>query len=293
MVVLLLLCWVSISLCSAQAPAPPRGAAGQEDHPVEDAARFKLRTKADPSLPTLYLVGDSTMKVGTPGQRGWGDDLAQYFDPKKINVVNEAIGGRSSRTYQAEGRWAEVVKMLQKGDYVILQFGHNDGGAINDNFRARASIKGTGEETQEIDNILTHKHEVVHTFGWYMRKYVTDVKSRGATPIVFSLVPRNSWKDGKVVRASENSYGQWARQAADATGAAFVDHNEIIAEGLDKLGPEKTLPLFADGRLHASPAGAEFNARMAAAGLKGLPGNPLGPYFSEAARDIPPFVGAK
>src|SRR5205823_5854022 len=142
----------------------------------------------------------------------------------------------------------------------------------------------------EIDNILTHRHEIVHSFGWYMRKYVRDVQAKGATPIVLSLVPRNSWANGKVARATPNNYGAWARDAATATGAAFVDHNEIIAEALEKIGPEKTLPLFADGRLHASPAGAAFNAREAVAGLKALPGDPLGPFFSPAASDVAPFV---
>jgi len=263
--------------------------AAEEDHPVEDASKFKLQVKADPKLPTLYLVGDSTMKVGTPGQRGWGEEMAQFFDPAKINVVNEAIGGRSSRTYQTEGRWDALLPMIQKGDYVIVQFGHNDSGAINDTSRARATIKGIGEETQEIDNMLTHKHEVVHTYGWYMRKYVTDVQAKGAIPIVFSLVPRNSWQDGKVVRSSGENYGGWSQQVAEATKAIFVDHNEIIAEGLDKLGPDKTAPLFADLKLHASPAGAVFNARMAVSGLRAMDGKPLDQYLSPAGLAIEPF----
>jgi lysophospholipase L1-like esterase len=262
-----------------------------EDHPVEDASKFQLQAPANPALPTLFLVGDSTMKVGTPGQRGWGEEMAPFFDPQKINVVNEAIGGRSSRTFQAEGRWDGVLALMKKGDYAIIQFGHNDSGAINDNFRARASIKGVGEETQAIDNMLTHKHEIVHSFGWYMRKYATDVKAKGATPIIMSLVPRNSWKDGHVVRASGDGYGGWAQQAAAATGTIFVDDNEIIAEGLDKLGPDQTMPLFADKRLHASPAGAQFNAKAAVSGLKALPGNPFGPYFSAAADAVPVFTG--
>lgn len=271
--------------------ALPGVAAAQEDHLVEDAARHKLQIKADKTLPTLYFVGDSTMKVGTLGQRGWGEDMAPFFNLRKFNVVNEAIGGRSSRTFQTEGRWDAVLALLQKGDYVILQFGHNDGGAINDDFRARASIKGGGEEMQEIDNILTKKHETVHTYGWYMRKYARDVRAKGATPIILSLVPRNSFKDGKVARASD-SYGKWAREAAEATKTAFIDHNEIIAQGLEKLGQGNAAPLFADGRLHASPAGAAFNARCTVAGLKSLPGKPFEPYFSAAASDILPFMPA-
>jgi len=277
----------SVTIPSANAPS---AAPTMEDHPVDDPKKIKLHVKANPALPTLYLVGDSTMRNGTKGQEGWGDELAPFFDTTKLNVVNEAIGGRSSRTFQAEGRWDAVLAMLQKGDYVIVQFGHNDPGPINDNFRARGSIKGVGEETQEIDNMLTKKHEIVHSFGWYMRKYVTDVQAKGAIPIVMSLVPRNSWKDGKVVRSDGENYGGWSQQTASATGAVFVDDNEIIAEALDGMGQTAALPLFADGKLHSNHDGAQLNARSAVAGLKGIPGNPLAPYFSPTGDAVPAFT---
>ncbi len=269
-----------------------------EDHPVEDASKFKLPKKANPSLPTLFLVGDSTMKVGAPGQRGWGEEMAQFFDAKKINVMNTAIGGRSSRTFQTEGRWNAVLAMVTRGDFVVIQFGHNDPGPLNETVanasaRARGTIKGVGDETQEIDNILTKKHEVVHTYGWYMRKYVDDVKAKGATPIVFSLVPRNSWKDGKVTRSTGENYGGWAKRVADSEGAVFVDDNEIIAEGLEKLGPEKGGALFQDSKLHATPEGALFNAKMAVSGLRAIEGKPLDQYLSEAGQAIEPFTAEK
>jgi len=271
----------------------PASYGADDDRPVEDAARFKLPTRADPSLPALFLVGDSTMKVGTPGQRGWGEDLAGFFDPHKINVLNFAIGGRSSRTFQTEGRWNAVMAQVKKGDFVIIQFGHNDPGPVNDDSRARGSLKGIGEQTQEIDNLLTKKHEVVHTFGWYMRKYVNDVKARGATPIVLSLVPRNSWKDGKVVRSTGDNYGGWAQQVAEALGAVFVDDNEIIARGLEKMGQEKAATLFADHKLHASPEGAAFNARMAVSGLKAIKDQPLDQFLSAAGREVPAYDNGK
>jgi lysophospholipase L1-like esterase len=271
----------------------PASYGADDDRPVEDAARFKLPTRADPSLPALFLVGDSTMKVGTPGQRGWGEDLAGFFDPHKINVLNFAIGGRSSRTFQTEGRWNAVMAQVKKGDFVIIQFGHNDPGPVNDDSRARGSLKGIGEQTQEIDNLLTKKHEVVHTFGWYMRKYVNDVKAKGATPIVLSLVPRNSWKDGKVVRSTGDNYGGWAQQVAEALGAVFVDDNEIIARGLEKMGQEKAAALFADHKLHASPEGAAFNARMAVSGLKAIKDQPLDQFLSAAGREVPAYETGK
>jgi lysophospholipase L1-like esterase len=262
---------------------------------VEDAAKFKLNVKANPALPTLYLVGDSTMKVGTPGQRGWGDELARFFDPTKINVVNQAIGGRSSRTYQTEGRWAAVLATVQPSDFVIVQFGHNDSSPVNEDppvtakTRARGTIRGVGEESREVDNILTGKHEIVYSFGRYMRRYVEDIRARQATPIVLSLVPRNAWKDGKVVRSRPNNYGEWARLVSESTGATFIDHNEIIAREMENLGADQIGPLFADN-LHATPAGALFNARAAVAGIKSLPGAPFAAYFSAEAADIPAFV---
>ena len=85
-------------------------AASEDDRPVEDAARFKLSRPANPQLPSLFLVGDSTVKCGTPGQRGWGEEFGKYFNLAAVNIVNHAIGGRSSRTFITEGRW--VVQLL-------------------------------------------------------------------------------------------------------------------------------------------------------------------------------------
>jgi lysophospholipase L1-like esterase len=253
--------------------------------PVEDAHKYKLDAKPANELPTIFLEGDSTVRVGTKGERGWGDELAPFFDTTKVNVVNHAIGGRSSRTFQTEGRWKASLAMIQRGDYVIFQFGHNDGGAINDNSRARATLPGVGEETQEIDNMLTKQHEVVHTYGWYMRQYVRDTKAKGATPIICSLIPRKTWVNGKIARAA-TSYGGWARQVAKEEGALFVDLNEIVAEGYDKMGPAAVDPLFGDPHTHTSVAGAQYNARCVVAGLKGLPGAPLDKYLSAAGAGV-------
>lgn len=244
---------------------------------------------ADPKLPTLFLIGDSTVRNGqgdgANGQWGWGEPLAAHFDSAKINVVNRALGGRSSRTYLTGGQWERVMAQLKPGDFLIMQFGHNDGGAINDTSRARGSIRGTGEETQEIDNLLTKQHEVVHTFGWYLRKFIADARAKGATPIVCSLVPRKTWKDGRVVRNSED-YAKWAAEVAKSERVAFIDLNEIIARKYDELGEEKVELLFADPHTHTSLAGAELNAACVIAGLKAQTENPLAAYFSAKAKEI-------
>jgi len=261
----------------------------EDARPVEDASKQHLEQKKSAALPTLWIIGDSTVKVGTKGEEGWGSELPAFFDESRINVVNRAIGGRSSRTFYTEGRWDDIVKELQPGDFVLMQFGHNDGGAVNDNFRARASLKGIGEETQEIDNLLTKKHEVVHTFGWYMRKYVDDAKAKGAVPIVCSPIPHQVWTNGKMERAV-GSYGGWDQQVAAQEKAFFVDLNEIIAERYEAMGPDAVKPLFGDARTHTTPAGAKLNAECVTSGLAALPDCKLMDYFSDQGKAVKPFT---
>jgi polygalacturonase/lysophospholipase L1-like esterase len=240
----------------------------------------------EPGKPALFLIGDSTVRngdaTGSNGQWGWGEPLAFLFDRAKISVINRAIGGRSSRTFLTEGRWDKVLAELQPGDFVLMQFGHNDGGELFKSDRPRGSIKGTGEETQEGVVELTGKAEVVHSFGWYMRKYIRETKAKGATPIVCSLVPRKVWKDGKVERGSD-SYGGWAAEAARAEGALFIDLNEIVAARYESLGPAAVDGLFADERTHTNAKGAELNAASVVEGLRGLDPNPLAAFLASSA----------
>jgi lysophospholipase L1-like esterase len=257
-------------------------------------AGLHLPEPANLKVPTLFLIGDSTVRNGrgdgANNQLGWGEPLVAYFDLARINVVNRAVGGTSSRTYYTSGHWARVLVMLKPGDFVMMQFGTNDGGALNDTFRARGTIKGVGGESEEIDNLLTHQHEVVHTYGWYLRKFIADTRAKGATPIVCSLVPRKTWKDFRIVR-NQADYAGWAEQVARTENAAFVDLNEIIAQHYDELGPEKVDPLFGDPHTHTSAAGAELNAQCVIAGLKRLKDDPLAAYFSPKAQDIAPYTG--
>lgn len=223
--------------------------------------------------PTLFIIGDSTVNNGTRGQQGWGTPIAGLFDPEKIRVVNRARGGRSSRTYLTEGLWEKVLAEMQPGDYVLMQFGHNDGGPLTGG-RGRASLKGNGEETQDV--AAGDKKETVHTYGWYLRKYTADAKAKGATPIVLSPVPRNMWKGDKVNRAS-GDYGKWAAEAAQAGGALFIDLNALIAQRYDEAGPQKVAELYfgPTDHTHTTPAGALLNAECVAEGIKGLKECPL------------------
>jgi lysophospholipase L1-like esterase len=243
-------------------------------------AKVVLPEPANTRLPSLILIGDSTVRngqddgqgKGAAGQWGWGHPLAGFFDPAKINVVNRAIGGLSSRTYLSAGHWQRTLALVKPGDVVLIQFGHNDSGPVNDTSRARGTIKGAGEEVEEIDNLITKEHEVVHSYGWYLRRYVADVKARGATAIICSPIPRKVWgADGKIVRSAD-SYAGWAAQVAREEHIGFIDLNETIASQYDAMGRDAVMQLFPqvtpDEHTHTNMAGAALNARAVAAGLR-------------------------
>lgn len=259
-----------------------------------------LPEPARASVPSLFLIGDSTVRngrddgqnKGAEGQWGWGNPIAALFDTDRINVVNRAVGGLSSRTYLTSGRWENALALMKPGDYLIMQFGHNDGGAVNDNVRARASLAGIGEQTEEIDNLLTKQHETVHTYGWYLRKFITEARAKGVTAIVASPVPRKRWDvAGKIVRSSDG-YAGWAEQVARQQGAGFIDLNATVAAKYDALGRAAVMTLFPqatpDESTHTNLAGAELNARMVVAGLQA---HPLRAYL-RPMEDARPVVDA-
>ena len=232
---------------------------------------------AEGQSPTLFIVGDSTVKNNTRGQQGWGDPLIKLFDAAKIKVENHAIGGRSSRTFQTEGRWDKILAAAKAGDFVLVQMGHNDGGPVNDDFRARGSLRGIGEETEEIDNLLTKKHEVVRTYGWYLRKYVADARAKGMTPILVSPIPHCPQKPVEKGTREVSRYVDWSEQVATAEKSLFVDLNRLVMgryAGMDPADIKAKYFTSADNT-HTSPAGAEFNAAVVAEGIRGLQDCPL------------------
>lgn len=223
--------------------------------------------------PTVFTIGDSTVKNGqgngAGGLWGWGDPFQQYFDTSKVVVKNRALGGTSSRTYQTKGLWNEVLKELKKGDFVLMQFGHNDGSAINDDSRARGTIKGVGEETEEIDNILTKQHEIVHSYGWYLRKMVRETKAKGATPIIVTPIPRNDWENGMIKRTPD-SYPDWAMLVARQEKTMCIGLNQQMSEKLDQLGESKVTGtfFFSHDHTHTSAEGAKMAASLVAKSIQ-------------------------
>ncbi|MHB1023073.1 MAG: rhamnogalacturonan acetylesterase [Acidobacteriaceae bacterium] len=235
----------------------------------------------DPKLPTIFIIGDSTARNGV--DLGWGDHLAHFFNTKRINVANRAHAGRSSKTFTTEGTWAAVVKEIKPGDFVLMQFGHNDGGSP-DKGKARGSLPGIGNEQENV-TLPDGTKEVAHTFGWYNRQFIADTKAKGATPILLSPTIRNIWKD-RVVEHEMGHYGEWLKEIARQEDVAFVDVSKIMADYYQALGPQKMAPYFPIDHTHTSPQGAELNASFVVAGLKGMPHSPFRKYLNAKGKAV-------
>lgn len=236
----------------------------------------KIQTK-----PVLYIIGDSTVQngsgTGSDSLWGWGSFMNMYFNSDKIDIQNHAKGGRSSRTFITENRWDSIMKTIKKDDYVLMQFGHNDGGELADTLRARGSIKGIGEESQDIYNPIRKVNETVYTYGHYMRKYVNDAKAKGAIPIIISPIPRNDFeKDGTI---KKDKYGKWSQEVAQQTGAYFIDLNGIVIAEYQKMGAEKVKAFFPKDHTHTNKAGAIVNAELVAKAIKKLKACKLKKYL--------------
>ena len=243
------------------------------------------------NLPALYIIGDSTVNnhQKMPALLGWGDPVKDLFDPTRIRVENRARGGRSARTFLQEGLWEAVVASLKPGDFVLMQFGHNDVGSLADP-KGRADLRGTGNETAEATDPQTGAKMTVHTFGWYLRKFIADTRAHHATPIVVSMVPRNRWREGKIVRSAGDP-GTWAQEVATGELAYFLPLNTLIADKYDPLGEARVKAVYftPQDNTHTSPAGATLAAACVAGGLRALKGCPLAGYLRpQAPAPAPP-----
>jgi lysophospholipase L1-like esterase len=290
---------------------------GTRRAPISNSPREQLAfTNGDlkainPALPTLFIVGDSTAaRNNDPDHRGWGAVLVDYFDTTRINLVNQAQGGASFPSYYAT-RWPAVVDAIKPGDFVVIEFGHNGG-----------HLPGTGEETRQgpARTGSAGPEVTLHTYGWYVRKFITDARAKGATPIVSTTTVRNIWtnpnatfRDGTIVDKKDNytpaddrvergmgqvmengkrSMSVWARQVADEEKAPFVDHSEITADLYEKMGRESVAKFFPADHTHTSTDGAIANAETFIAGLKALSNMPLVDYLNDKGKAIVAYKAA-
>ena len=284
--ILPLLAAVALSARAAE-PATPNNSANL-DAKRDIAAKSGFLTDMNRKLPMLFIVGDSTVHNPGRGERGWGDVIGKNFDTNKIRVENHALGGRSSRTFITQGYWDMVLAAAKPGDFVIVQLGHNDGGALNEEppgskypLRARGTIRGLGEETQEIDNVLTKQHEVVHTYGWYLRKYISDAHAKGMTIILCSPIPHVPKVTVKAGDVEKSEYVRLSAAVAEAEKVPFIHLNKITMSRYDGMTPKEVKEKYftpADDT-HTSFAGAELNAQSVIEGLKELKDCPLNGFL--------------
>lgn len=219
--------------------------------------------------PTVFLIGDSTMADKPQPERnpyrGWGQMLHEFLDDG-VMVRNFAVNGRSTKSFIDEGRWEAVRAQLRPGDYVIIQFGHND------------------EKKQD----STRYTDPATTFRENLARFVRDTRDRGATPILFTSIVRRKFAADGTLEDTHGAYLDATRAVADSLQVPLVDLEKMTRELVFAAGPEKSKALYAwvepgtnemyprglKDDTHLSVAGGREVAKLAARGLKAL-GLPL------------------
>ena len=233
--------------------------------------------------PTLWLIGDSTVAEGSGnnGLWGWGRYLHQFIDTNKVCIRNYAQGGTSTRTFRTGGiwdkklnkigMWDSVYPKFKSGDYLLIQFGINDQSPVDDSTRSRGTLHGIGNDSISIYNKITTQQETVHSFGWYIRQFIIEAKAKGVTVIVCSSIPKNSWKEGRLLRG-ENGFCAWSLAAAKQEKAFTIDLNNLIGDIYEKEGETVVTQKYhiAKDNTHTIEAGAILNASVVAKGIKKL-----------------------
>jgi lysophospholipase L1-like esterase len=181
---------------------------------------------------TVWLAGDSTMAQKQPDKRpetGWGEALQPCFDSTVVRIANRAMNGRSTRSFVAEGRWKAVVDSLKTGDYVFIQFGHND------------------------EKLGTPNYSSPDDYRRNLLRFVDDVRSRGGRPVLFTPVVRRRFEGAHLVD-THGAYPDAARAAATEGHVPLVDMTRASAALVEPLGPDSSRALW----LHLEP-GANAN----------------------------------
>jgi len=196
--------------------------------------------------PTIYGIGDSTMAnkplANENPERGWGQMLPQFLTDN-ITFDNRAVNGRSTKSFIDEKRWDAIYKILKPGDYVFIQFGHNDS-------KFADSTRYTNPHT-------SYRHNLI--------RFVTETREKGATPIIFSSITRRNFNEQGVLISTHTGYTLEARLVAQEFKVPFIDM-EYYTELLEiKYGPEKSKQLhlhYKAGDIPFYPEGKEDNTHL-------------------------------
>lgn len=192
---------------------------------------------------TVWLIGDSTMAIKDPKtypETGWGMPFVNFFDSTVV-IDNRAKNGRSTRSFIKEGLWKPVTEKMQEGDYVLIQFGHND------------EVKTKGTYTTEAE------------FQGYLEKYVSESKLKKAIPVLITPVARRSFDpSGKIVE-THAVYAEIVRKVAAAQGVVLIDLDRDSQVLLQEFGEEGSKNLFnhlAPGENPNYPEGRQDNTHF-------------------------------
>src|SRR5688572_19095287 len=175
-----------------------------------------------PKKITVYLIGDSTISIKETKaypETGWGMPFANFFDSTVV-VDNRAKNGRSTRTFISENRWQPVVDQLKEGDYVFIQFGHND------------------ESKEKVDRYTTPEE-----YKRNLSRFIDETRAKKAIPVLLTPVARRRFKDG-VAQESHPEYSPLVRETAKDKSVAFIDLDVKSTALLQKYGEEKSKLLF-------------------------------------------------
>lgn len=200
---------------------------------------------------TIFLIGDSTMENKSPErypETGWGQVFGELFK-ENIKVENHAMGGRSSKSFISEGRWDKVYKLLKPGDYVFIQFGHND---------------------QKINKpeLYTNPYS---GYQANLERYVNETRSKGAIPIILSSIVRRRFNEYGTLEDSHGAYPFVAGIVAHNMGVFFIDLQLLTENLLNELGPKDSEKLFLflkPGESENYPEGISDNSHLSYYGAK-------------------------
>jgi rhamnogalacturonan acetylesterase len=215
---------------------------------------------------------------------GWG-----VYVPFSVSipVTNKAIGGRSSRSYTVENRFAEIISAVKANDIVIIEFGHNDGGSLKPTDNGRSVCPGAG--TEVCTSTFNGASVKVYTFPFYLLQAGKALIAKGAKVIYSSQTPNNPWESGAFVY-SDSRFVTYTRDAAKTLGASamFVDHGRYTAEAWRREGKAKTDAAFVTGdHTHTQPAGADLVAKAFFKGVQCAGGGFLNGFVKNATASIP------
>jgi rhamnogalacturonan acetylesterase len=199
-----------------------------------------------------------------------------------VNVVNKAVAGRSARSYTDEGRFTTLIDSVVPGDFVIIEFGHNDGGSLTPTDNGRTDCLGAGPET-----CTTAAGIVVQTYVTYLTNAAISLIQKGAKVIISSPTPDNPCETGTCTY-TPNRFTDYCKDvvANASSNAAFVDHGQYTANEFISLGVSIVDSYYPIDHTHTSPVGANVVAAQFVRGLL-CGGSPLASHVKNSTRSIP------